>query len=149
MTKPIRNRPLLPGTLKNLFFPPEKSEYTYFERARDCPYLTSDLTRGAWAADAAILSYGHYREAPMPISDLHAYLDSAGLTSRTPLGDRTAPGSQGFFAASARFAILAFRGTEVPDKVDQEDDADFLLVPEPHYRLAEGHSGPSLGHFSL
>jgi hypothetical protein len=149
MTKPIRNRPLLPGTLKNLFFPPEKSDYTYFERAGECPYLASDLTRSAWGADAAMLAYAHFGDKPMPMVDFNAYLDSASLTERTLIGDWNASGTQGFFAANDGFAILAFRGTELRDKVDQEDDADLLLVPEPDYRTGEGHSGPALGHFSL
>jgi triacylglycerol lipase len=138
-----------PGTLKNLFFPPEKGEYTYFKRAKECPFGASDLTRAAWAADASMLSYAHYGEAPMPGGDFNAYLDSAGLTSRTLIGDWNAPGTQGFFASCDDFAILAFRGTEIHDRVDQEDDADILLVPEPDYRLAPGHAGPSLGHFAF
>jgi hypothetical protein len=37
MIAPIRNVPLLPGTLKNLFYPPEKNEYAYFARAQTVP----------------------------------------------------------------------------------------------------------------
>ena len=48
MRSPAGNTPLLQGSLKNLFYPPEKNEYTYFARAGDFPFKSDDpLVKGA------------------------------------------------------------------------------------------------------
>jgi hypothetical protein len=147
---PIRDTPLLPGTLKNLFYPPEESEYTYFARAEEKPFLNGPaLVRGAWAADAAMLAYARYGTTPMPLSDLTGHLERGGLRLLNLIGDWKAPGTQGYFAANDRVAFLSFRGTEVDDKVKQFDDVDFVLVHEPDYRLVPGHPQSLLAHLSL
>ena len=150
MIQPVRDRKLLPPTFKNLFYPPEKDEYTYFERAEKNPFFKgTDLARGAWAADAAMLAYAHYGATPMPVSDLTGYLQRGGLRLLNLIGDWKAPGTQGYFAANDHFAFLSFRGTEVDDKVDQLDDIDIVLVHEPDYRSAPGHPQSFLAHLSL
>ena len=43
---------LLPGTLKNLFFPSAKTEFTYFAAAKTRPFTVGDhFVQAAWAAD--------------------------------------------------------------------------------------------------
>jgi hypothetical protein len=147
---PIRNTPLLPGTLKNLFYPPERAEYSYFERAKNNPFLGgTSVVRGAWAADAAMLAYARYGMTAMPVSDFTGHLEKAELRVENLIGNWKAPGTQGYFAANERLAFLAFRGTEADDKVKQFDDVDILLVPEPDYRPVPGHPHSFLAHLSL
>ena len=38
MITPVRHTELLPGTFKNLFYPPERSKYIYFVRAGECTF---------------------------------------------------------------------------------------------------------------
>ena len=134
MRQPIRNTPLLPGSLKNLFFPPEKEEYTYFARATDCPFASGDsVLKGAWAADASMLAYARYGAKPMSAADFRENLARGGLRCLNQIGDWNAHGTQGYFAANDRFAILAFRGTEADDPVDVMDDADLVPVLEPDH----------------
>ena len=147
---PANQTPLLPGTLKNLFYPPEKDEYSYFARAAAYPFAGGDkFTKAAWAADAAMLAYAHYGAEAMPDADFEEHLERGGLTKHIKIGDWKAPGTQGYFAASDHFAMLAFRGTEVGDLTDQVDDIDLLLVHEPDYRSVPGDPRPALGHLSL
>ena len=149
MITPLANTPLLPGSLKNLFFPPEKDEYTYFARAGTRPFDSGNsIVKAAWAADASMLAYARYGKDPMPPGDFSNNLARGGLTYRNEIGNWKAPGTQAFFATNDQFALLAFRGTEVDDDVDKFEDADLVLVYEPDYRPAPGNPGPALGHLS-
>jgi hypothetical protein len=135
MQHPIGNTPLLPGSLKNLFFPPEKDEYTYFARANDRPFAGGDaVVKGAWAADAAMLAYARYGARHMLVTEFEENLARGGLRFLNQIGDWNAHGTQAYFAANDQFAVLAFRGTEADDPVDVIDDADLLLVPELDHR---------------
>jgi hypothetical protein len=144
--------PLLPGTLKNVFFPPEKDQYTYFASARQYPFTRDapPIVKAAWAADASMLCYARYGETRMTDNELAQNLARGGLALRAQIGgtigDWNAPGTQAFFATSDDFAILAFRGTEIDDPADAHSDIDILLVHEPEYR---GAIEPPTGHFSL
>jgi hypothetical protein len=149
---PKTSRELLPGTLKNLFYPPERGEYEYFSRARDCPFPAgSAITKAAWAADAAMLSYARYGPNRMTTADLAENFQRGGLTcvtfGGTP-GNWNAGGTQGVFAECGEFAIVAFRGTERDDPRDLFYDADLVLVPEHDHRPVAGEPGPALGHFA-
>jgi triacylglycerol lipase len=139
---PLRQTQFLPGTLKNLFYPPERTEYTYFARAKECPFVNGNaIVKAAWAADASMLSYARYGAARMPDNDLFANFGRGGLDCRK-IGDWNAPGTQAVFASCDDFAILAFRGTEGDDPKDCEYDADFVLVFEqdchPHHTATTG-----------
>jgi triacylglycerol lipase len=125
---PIGRRPLLPGTPNNLFYPPERNEYNYFELPFDAG---NSLVRASWAADAAMLAYARFGETRMTGAELETCLASGGLQLRALIGDWNANGTQGFFAANNDIALLSFRGTEKDDPIDQIDDADLVLVPEP------------------
>jgi hypothetical protein len=77
---PVRHTEFLPGTLKNLFYPPERSEYTYFARAGECAFANgSAMAKAAWAADASMLAYARYGANRMADSDLNANFGRAGL----------------------------------------------------------------------
>ena len=128
---PIGKRPLLPGTLKNLYYPPDKGEYKYFEAAAAFHFDGENtLVRAAWAADAAMLAYARYGLTPMTRDDVAECLSNGGLKLNALLGNWDGHGTQGFFASNERFAFLSFRGTEKGDPIDQLDDADLVLVSE-------------------
>jgi len=151
MVEPKRHTPLLNGSLKNLFFPPEKDEYRYFHATAGLAFPNSDyLARASWAADAAMLCYARYGPRRMDDDEFAENVKLAGLTLRAKIGenpvDWNAPGTQAFFATAADFAILAFRGTEIDDPGDSCDDLDILLVPEPDYSDA---SAAALGHLAI
>jgi hypothetical protein len=147
---PTGRVPLLPGTLKNLFYPPERSEYTYFARAAAHPFAgASAVVKAAWAADASMLCYARYGLQPMPEADFTGHLARAGLDTVLKIGDWGAAGTQGYFASNDRFAILAFRGTEADDPTDLADDTDILPVHEPDYRPVKDDPQPALLHLSL
>src|SRR5262245_8622157 len=102
---PRGNTPLLPGTLKNLFFPPEKGEYTYFARADMCPYVGgSSIVKAAWAADASMLCYARYGANPMPDAEFRAHVSRSGIDNVRKIGNWSGPGTQGFFASNDSFA---------------------------------------------
>ena len=107
---------LLPGTLKNLFFPPEKTEFAYFAAAKAHPFTAGDhFVKAAWAADAAMLAYARYGRQPMQLQDLEENLSHGGLRLVKRIGDWSAHGPQAYFASNDQFAILSFRGTEADD----------------------------------
>ena len=126
---------LLPGTLKNLFFPPEKTEFAYFAAAKAHPFAVGDhLVKAAWAADAAMLAYARYGPKPMQLQDLEDNLGHGGLRLVKQIGDWSNHGPQAFLASNDQFAILSFRGTEADDPVDVFDDCDAITFREPDHR---------------
>jgi hypothetical protein len=147
---------LLDPTLKNLFYPPEKEDYTYFRDAAEYPFAGgSCIAKAAWAADAAVLAYARYGSRRMTPGELGENLARGGLALGATIGDWDSPGTQGFFLAGKDFAthedfaLLAFRGTEKDDPVDIEDDLDLLPVRERNYRSTEKHHGLGLSDLSL
>jgi len=165
MIKPVHDRQLLPGTLQNLFYPPRRGEYTYFERALQVPFVvpedasfsgtlisTRNIAKAAWAADASMLAYARYGQDRMTDDDLRGNFRNGGLKIQT-IGendsDWNAPGTQAVFALSNDFAILAFRGTERDDPHEVISDADIMLRPEPDYRFKQKDAASVLGHLSF
>lgn len=151
MITPKRHTELLPGTLQNLFYPPQK--YTYFERAGEIAFGTaSPVAKAAWAADASMLAYARYGQDRMTDVDLDRNFRRGGL-DYTKIGgtpaDWNAPGTQAVFASCDGFAILAFRGTERDDPDNLLSDADIILAHEPDYRPAPGDPVPALGHLAF
>src|SRR5437764_279592 len=133
MIRPVHDRPLLPGTLENLFYPPRRGEYVYFERAAAVPFLTAggagrpdepglrDVAKAGWAADASMLGYARNGQERMTDAELRDNFRRGGLEVQT-IGeddaDWNAPGTQAVFAAGPEFAFLVFRGTERDDPED-------------------------------
>jgi triacylglycerol lipase len=151
MITPLRHRPLLPGTLQNLFYPPRG--YVYFERAREVSFQNAGaVAKAAWAADAAMLAYARYGENRMVDAELDANFERAGLTYEKiggTIADWNAPGTQAIFASGDDFAICAFRGTEKDDPDDLLSDADILLAHESDYRPVSQDPGLPLGHLTF
>src|SRR5947209_14426146 len=96
LAAPIRQAPLLEGTWKNLFYPPERNEYTYFDRAKSLPFKSgSTFVKAAWAADAAMLAYGRFGKSAMPPSEFEDILKGpAGFDSVQRIGDWSKHGTQ-------------------------------------------------------
>jgi Lipase (class 3) len=125
--EPKRHTQLLKGSMKNLFFPPEKDEFQYFAQAGTHPFQSGDtLVKASWAADASLLSYARYGSKRMDDQELEQNLALGGLTLRAEIGEHpnnwNASGTQAFFATADDFAILAFRGTEADDLADTRTD---------------------------
>jgi len=152
MITPLRHTDLLPGTLQNLFYPPRKNEYTYFKRAADLPFQTSDTVKAAWAADAAMLAYARYGQTRMTDVELDENFHRAGLTYEKiggTDGNWNAPGTQAIFANCPHFALCTFRGTERDDPDDFLSDSNIALVRERDYRIAAPEPRPSPGRLSF
>ena len=87
---PLRHTPLLPGTLQNLFYPPQ--QYIYFARAAELPFTTGDTIRkAAWAADAAMLAYARYGERRM--TDARTPFDANDRPAASDLRGRMSAGT--------------------------------------------------------
>jgi len=151
-------RELLAPTWKNLFYPPEREQYVYFEQASRAPFPKARnedeknrLLRGAWMADAAMLAYGRWGPLRMSGSDFQDILRAAGFAHHTILGDwaESGHGTQGYFAWNDRFAVTAFRGTERNDPTDSITDAEAFLVNEPDYSIAADEAHKALRHLQF
>src|SRR5262249_54164998 len=129
---------------------PPTVDHVYFENIADHPFQPSDtdysLTKAWWLAEASLLAYGDE-------SFIRQRLTQAGLVGDQAMRLRCFVGAtrtQCFVIDDDRFAILAFRGTQIesfPDpilklkmrlvnKVDAVTDLDFRLSPGNHV-----HSG--------
>jgi hypothetical protein len=144
---PAFQKDLLPGTWKNLFYPPERDQYTYFAHREQHPFTAPAApdapfhpAKAAWAADAAMLAYGRFGQNLIPISEFYSLLESSGFEQHDLIGnwELGGKGTQGFFAANEQFAILSFRGTERDDFSDLICDLKPLMVGEPP---AQGGTG--------
>jgi len=128
----LRNPACLDPVPENLFFPPKRGDYVYFEapaRVPAGPYLVD----AAWSADAAMFAYARYGSTRMQDAEFRNILNSAGFPSVETFGDcfvDNARTARGFFASNEDGAILAFRGTEKDNANDIAADADALLVPD-------------------
>jgi hypothetical protein len=113
----------------NLFY--QTADYQYFRQPKPSPETADLKTTAAWMADASMLAYGRSGPDLMPSDTFDRFLQSAALTGEK-IGDwsATAKGTQGYFASNAKFAILAFRGTEKSDWTDLLVDLIALPVKE-------------------
>jgi len=106
MITPIRHTNFLPGTLKNLFYPPERNEFTYFERVGHCAFANaSTVVKAAWSADASMLAYARYGASGMDDADLDANFGWAALRYQKiggTAGNWNASGTQARFASCAQ-----------------------------------------------
>jgi hypothetical protein len=127
----LRNQDCLLSQPENLFYPPRKGHYVYFETVFPSPAGPA-AARAAWAADAAMLAYARYGKTRMDEVELAGILHNAGFAEVQTLGDCFVDGAntaRGFFAGNDDFAVLAFRGTEGDNPNDIEADL-FALMPE-------------------
>src|SRR5271163_4882697 len=114
MIVPGKEGQYLASAADNLFFPPAKDGYNYFEMPGYTPNEPY-LIEVARAADAAMLAYARFVRKRMNLDDLRGNLDRAGCLLIKPIGDcfvDNASTARGFFAANDQYGLLAFRGTE-------------------------------------
>ena len=136
----LRNPACLDPTPENLFFPPHKGDYVYFESPPPGPGSPVEV-EAAWAADAAMLAYARYGSTRMTEDEFTGILRGAGLADVHLLGDcfvDNASTARGFFAANDSYALLAFRGTEKDNAHDVAADADIPLVDSRAGRVHRG-----------
>ncbi len=136
----LRNPACLEPKPENLFFPPKKGDYVYFEAPRPVPG-GSFLVDAAWAADASMLAYARYGAVRMQEDDFNAIVLGAGFTSVQTFGDCFVGGActaRGFFATNDERGLLAFRGTEKDNVYDVAADGDLLLIDDAGTRVHQG-----------
>jgi hypothetical protein len=122
----------LDPTPENLFYPPRRGDYIYFQTP---PYQPGEAPTVslARAADASMLAYARFVQQRMTDADLLGILAAAGYPAVTPIGDcftADASTGRGYFAANDGHALLAFRGTEADNDNDKAADAEIDRTPE-------------------
>jgi len=122
----------LNSTPENLFYPPKRGDYIYFETP---PYQPGESIQVslARAADASMLAYARFGPERMVPSDFQGILTRAGYRNSQPIGDCFIGGvnaGRGYFASSDSHALLAFRGTEADNDYDKAADAEVDRTPE-------------------
>jgi hypothetical protein len=122
----------LDPTPENLFYPPNRGEYIYFETPAFQPgeRPTVSLAR---AADASMLAYARFGSTRMTPADLEGILTGAGYPVVRPIGDCFVDGARtgrGYFAQNDSHALLAFRGTEADNNNDKVADAELDRTAE-------------------
>ena len=129
----LKNLACLDPEPDNLYYPPKRGDYVYFEGP------AFDITPGfhyanaAWAADAAMFAYARYVQDRSNDAEFKGILRGAGFTITESIGDcfvDDASTARGFFAGNDTFAILAFRGTEKDNAHDTCADLDLIPWPE-------------------
>src|SRR5262249_151629 len=138
-------RPLPAPTLSQII--PPTVDYVYFENIADHPFQPSDtdysLAKAWWLAEASLLAYADESFIRQRLAQAGRVGDQ-GMRLRCFVG--ATRGTQCFVVDDDRFAILAFRGTQIecfPDpvlnlklrlvnKVDCATDLDFRLSPGNH-----------------
>jgi len=139
----LKNLDCLKPTPNNLFYPPAKNDYVYFEGAPFQSDPNFRFANASWAADAAMLAYARYQKIRMNEADLNGILGPHFTTTAT-IGDcfvDNASTGRGFFAATDTFAILALRGTEKGNNHDAKADLKLVLVPEEALGVGKVHWG--------
>ena len=127
--------PALPASIptpENLYYPPKRGDYTYFETP---PYQLGESPKVslARAADASLLAYARFVQQRMALADLQGILATAGYPAAQPIGDCFVDGAnagRGYFAYNDSHALLAIRGTEADNNKDKAADAEIDRTPE-------------------
>jgi triacylglycerol lipase len=136
-------RPDPPRLWRNVFYP--LPNYNYFEMPPEfdkAPMAGKlNLLKAAWMADASMLAYGRSGPDVIPPDRLKEIFDAAGFQFEL-LGDWSPgkPGTQGYFAYTSDFAVLAFRGTEKDDWKDVLADLVIWPVAKIVEQAAAGHT---------
>jgi Lipase (class 3) len=129
----LKNPACLDPRPDNLFYPPQRGDYVYFEGP---PFDTTPgfhFSNASWAADAAMFAYARYGNQRSNEAEFKGVLRNVGFAITETIGDCFADNvatGRGFFAANDNFAILAFRGTEKDDPHDIAADLDIIPWPE-------------------
>jgi len=107
---------------KNVFGPQEN--YPYFNQAKAFPFrpksTTIEMVNAAWCADASLLVY--VKNAEFVKNELK---EKAGLEAEcVGFGGHRV---QYFIAHNEKFVLVSFRGTEINEREDVLDDAQWYL----------------------
>src|SRR5258708_2561820 len=132
VNKMLKNLACLHSTLDNLYYPPTKGDYDYFEGSPFESAANFRFPNASWAADAAMLAYARYQKTRMNEAEFNGIL-SPHFNTRGMIGDcfvDNASTGRGFFVGNDNIAILAFRGTEKGNPHDVKADLKFLPVDE-------------------
>jgi Lipase (class 3) len=117
---------------ENLFFPPKRGDYFYFETPPFWPGEPAAVSLSR-AADASMLAYARFVQQRMVPADLQGILARAGYPTVQPIGNCFVDGAntgRGYFASNDNQALLAFRGTEADNNNDKAADAEIDRTPE-------------------
>jgi hypothetical protein len=76
----------LDPTPENLYYPPKRGDYVYFETPPFRPGEPSTVSV-ARAADASMLAYARFVQQRMVLADLQGSLAAAGYLGAQPIGD--------------------------------------------------------------
>ena len=122
----------LDPTPENLYYPPKRGDYIYFETP---PYQPGESPKVslARAADASMLAYARFVQQRMVLADLQGILAAAGYPNSQPIGDCFVDGAntgRGYFASNDSHALLAFRGTEADNNNDKAVDVEIDRTAE-------------------
>jgi len=129
----LKNPACLLPEPNNLFYPPKRGDYVYFEGPPFDPTPGQKYSDASWAADASMFAYARYVDKRSNEVEFKEILRDAGFTTTETIGDcfvDNASTARGFFAANDKFAILAFRGTEKGNLNDFAADAQFVPMFE-------------------
>jgi hypothetical protein len=116
----------LDPTPVNLYFPPRRGDYVYFETPPFRPGEPAIVSLSR-AADASMLAYARFVQQRMALVDLQGILAAAGYQAVQPIGDCFVDGAntgRGYFAFNDSHALLAFRGTEADNNNDKVADVE-------------------------
>ena len=143
----LRNLACLKPEPENLYYPPERGDYIYFEGPAFDVTGGLQYANAAWAADAAMFAYARYGSDRSNQAEFSKVLRDAGFSTTAVIGAGfvdNASTARGFFAANDSFAILAFRGTEKDNPHDV--DADLDIIPWAEKPLGDGGRSAGLVH---
>ncbi len=127
----LKNIACLDPKPDNLYYPPARGDYVYFEGPAFQPASGFHFANASWAADASMFSYARYGQQRSNDAEFKGVLRNAGFPIAETIGDcfvDNASTARGFFAGNDEFAILAFRGTEKDNLRDA--GADLELSPD-------------------
>lgn len=127
----LKNIACLDPKPDNLYYPPVRGDYVYFESPAFQPSSGFHFNNASWAADASMFAYARYGEQRSNEAEFKDILRGAGFDIAENIGNcfvDNASTARGFFAGNDKFAILAFRGTEKGNLHDAA--ADLELSPD-------------------
>jgi len=129
----LRNIACLDPKPDDLYFPPARPDYVYFEGPPFQPSAGFHYANASWAADASMFAYARYGKDRSNDAEFKGILSKAGFAITETIGDcfiDNASTARGFFAGNDTFALLAFRGTEKDNAHDIEADLDLIPSEE-------------------
>lgn len=129
----LKNLACLDLNPDNLYYPPKRGGYVYFEGPAFGAIPGLHYANASWAADADMFAYARYGKDRSNEVEFKGILRAALFTATETIGDcfvGNATTARGFFGGNDNFAILAFRGTEKDNPNDIAADLEAIPLPE-------------------